>query len=148
MRLFDTLNLLNMLVWTSCAHSAITTHLTSMCLRCRQCPCLSAGWTYLHLSICLGLKGVTYKGRPMLQWIINIFYMQPCLCSVKVCSRLLLSGLGENFILLTGPTGHEISLCCFECERQKDRRIDSQVLFWRGIPFASVVNGMFLRLTC
>lgn len=36
-------------------------HLTSMCFRCRQCPCLSSGWTYLHLSICLGLMSNTCR---------------------------------------------------------------------------------------
>lgn len=214
-------------------------NLTSMCLHCRQCPCLSARWTYFHLCVCLGLmsntcrivsrlfkwtfKGVTYKGHPMLQWMINIFFIciqpvhKPTLprfsegqllselfshcqfmtglisvlwweggrsCSQGFCRKLLkaykqqrckssslirtrqhfltkstakygtkgfsllLSGVGESFILPTGPTSHEIWLSCFECDGQKDRQITLQVLFWRGIPFASVVYGMFLRLTC
>lgn len=104
MRLFDTLNLFNVPVWTSCAHSAITTHLTSMCLRCRQCPCLSAGWTYLHLCICLGLMNNTCRiVSRLFRWTLKVwpikaaqcysesltfFYIQPCLCSVKVSSRL------------------------------------------------------------
>lgn len=73
----------------SCAHSVITTsphkHVPPLPLP----PCLSAGRTYLRLCVCLGLmsntcrivsrlfrwtfKGVTYKGHPMLQWIINIY---------------------------------------------------------------------------